>query len=135
MSIEWLSPAWDAPATVRAACTLRLGGVSAVPFASLNLGAGVGDEPAAVAENRRRLLAGLALPAEPRGCSRYGTEVFDADGQPGRGCGGDAPDDRVLATWWPIHAGALASDDGVASRGACRLARLVWASSKPRWLP
>ncbi len=33
----------------------RAGGVSRGPFASLNLGASVGDEPAAVLENRRRL--------------------------------------------------------------------------------
>lgn len=33
----------------------RAGGVSRGPFASLNLGASVGDDPAAVAENRRRL--------------------------------------------------------------------------------
>jgi polyphenol oxidase len=65
MSVEWLTPAWDAPATVRALCTLRSGGVSAAPFASLNLGAVVGDEPAAVADNRRRLRAALALPVEP----------------------------------------------------------------------
>ena len=55
MSIEWLAPEWSAPARVRAACTLRSGGVSAAPYASLNLAAGVGDEPGSVAENRRRL--------------------------------------------------------------------------------
>ena len=35
------------------------------PFASLNLGAHVGDAPAAVAENRRRLRSAAGLPAEP----------------------------------------------------------------------
>lgn len=35
----------------------RSGGVSAGPYGSLNLGAHVGDDPAAVGENRRRLLA------------------------------------------------------------------------------
>ena len=32
----------------------RAGGVSAAPWDSLNLGVAVGDDPAAVAENRRR---------------------------------------------------------------------------------
>ena len=39
--------------------TERTGGVSQPPYASLNLGAHVGDDPAAVAENRRRALAAL----------------------------------------------------------------------------
>ncbi|WP_263260292.1 peptidoglycan editing factor PgeF [Pseudomonas sp. RIT-PI-S] len=50
-----LLPDWPAPANVRACVTSRSGGVSQPPFASLNLGDHVGDEPAAVAENRRRL--------------------------------------------------------------------------------
>lgn len=37
----------------------RVGGVSEGPYASLNLGRTVGDEPAAVAENVRRFLAAL----------------------------------------------------------------------------
>ena len=39
--------------------TERTGGVSAPPFSSLNLGSHVGDDPAAVAENRRRALVCL----------------------------------------------------------------------------
>lgn len=39
--------------------TERTGGVSEPPFASLNLGGHVGDDAAAVAENRRRVLAAL----------------------------------------------------------------------------
>lgn len=39
--------------------TERTGGVSQAPYASLNLGTHVGDDPAAVAENRRRVLAAL----------------------------------------------------------------------------
>jgi polyphenol oxidase len=44
--------------------SVRTGGVSRGPYASLNLGRGVGDEPAAVEENLRRLAeaAGLAGP-------------------------------------------------------------------------
>ncbi|HOG47963.1 MAG TPA: peptidoglycan editing factor PgeF [Anaerolineae bacterium] len=39
----------------------RLGGVSQPPFASLNMGASVGDDAAAVAENRRRACAALGF--------------------------------------------------------------------------
>ncbi len=39
----------------------RLGGVSAPPFATLNLGTSVGDDPEAVAENRRRCFAALGF--------------------------------------------------------------------------
>ena len=39
--------------------TERIGGVSPAPFASLNLGAKGGDDPANVMENRRRVLAAL----------------------------------------------------------------------------
>lgn len=64
-ALAWLTPDWPAPPGVRAAFTLRTGGVSSPPWDSLNLGTHVGDDPAAVAENRRRLRAALALPAEP----------------------------------------------------------------------
>jgi polyphenol oxidase len=46
-------------AGVTAVVSTRHGGVSAGPYDSLNLGAHVGDDPAAVAENRRRLAAAL----------------------------------------------------------------------------
>ena len=54
---------WPAPGGVRALCSTREGGVSAGPYASLNLGDHVGDDPAAVAENRRRFAA--AMDARP----------------------------------------------------------------------
>ena len=44
---------------IRFAFTERTGGVSKAPYASLNLGTHVGDDPEAVAENRRRVLAAL----------------------------------------------------------------------------
>lgn len=62
---EFLRPSWPAPAAVRGAMTTRAGGVSQGPYASFNLAGHVGDEAAAVAENRRRLRAALDLPAEP----------------------------------------------------------------------
>jgi YfiH family protein len=46
---------WHAPGPYRVAFSTRLGGVSEGAFASLNLGMKTADEPARVAENRRRL--------------------------------------------------------------------------------
>jgi polyphenol oxidase len=75
-----LTPEWPAPANVRAACTLRSGGVSDPPFDTLNLGAHVGDDPRAVAQNRRLLSAVLRLPAEPAWMEQvHGVEVLDLD--------------------------------------------------------
>ena len=60
----------------RIAFTLRTGGVSQGPYEGLNLGSHVGDDPAAVAENRRMLcealgggthLADLAVPNQVHG--------------------------------------------------------------------
>lgn len=60
---HWIEPDWPAPERVRALITTRQGGVSEGPYASLNLGLHVGDDPLAVAENRRRVLAALGVPA------------------------------------------------------------------------
>jgi len=78
--VQILTPEWPAPANVRAAFTLRHHGVSKGPYDSLNVGARVGDEPAAIAENRRRLRAQLQLPQEPAWIDQvHGTEVLDLD--------------------------------------------------------
>lgn len=60
-----LRPDWSVPAGVRSAFSLRSGGVSRAPFASLNVGVHVGDDPLAVQHNRRQIAAQLALPGEP----------------------------------------------------------------------
>ncbi|MCA3070731.1 MAG: peptidoglycan editing factor PgeF [Rhodocyclaceae bacterium] len=60
---DLLVPDWPAPPGVHALCTTRSGGVSTGPYRSLNLGTRTGDDPAAVAENRRRLDALLPGPA------------------------------------------------------------------------
>jgi polyphenol oxidase len=54
-----VTPYWPLPAGVRSACSERAGGVSAPPWDSLNLGDHVGDDPLAVAENRRRFQQSL----------------------------------------------------------------------------
>ena len=66
---------------VRALCTNRLGGVSAGPFASLNLGMHVGDDPQLVLLNRRKLRQ--QLPAEPVWLNQvHGTHVHVIDKKP-----------------------------------------------------
>lgn len=76
---DWITPDWPAPPNVRAAATLRTGGVSEGAFSSLNLGSHVGDEPSAVQENRRLLGAALKLPAEPTWLNQvHGINVIGA---------------------------------------------------------
>jgi len=57
-------PALDALSGVRHAFFGREGGVSGGLYASLNCGFGSGDDPAKVAENRRRALAMAGMPAD-----------------------------------------------------------------------
>jgi polyphenol oxidase len=88
VDLEWLTPQWPAPPAVQALSTLRGGGVSVSPYASLNLGAHVGDAPTAVVENRRRLRYAAGLPAEPVWLSQvHGARVLDLDAP---GAAGDA---------------------------------------------
>ncbi|WP_418888528.1 peptidoglycan editing factor PgeF [Mycolicibacterium neoaurum] len=54
----------DVPVRVRRVTTTRAGGVSKPPFDTFNLGDHVGDDPAAVAANRRRLADALGLAAD-----------------------------------------------------------------------
>jgi YfiH family protein len=60
---ETMAPDWPVDARVGALMSTRAGGASAGAWASLNLGIAVGDDPAAVAENRRRFAAALGVPA------------------------------------------------------------------------
>lgn len=74
-----LRPDWPVPSNVRSAQTLRTGGVSGGEFASLNLGAHVGDDVGAVEENRARLAQALELPGEPLWLSQvHGSHVVTA---------------------------------------------------------
>ena len=74
--MQWIRAEWPAPDGIVAGATTRTGGVSDGVFASMNLGAHVGDDPARVAENRRRFVAGCGLPAEPDWLTQvHGTAV------------------------------------------------------------
>ena len=76
---DWMRPDWPAPQRVCAASTLRSGGASQRPYAGLNLGTHVGDDPVAVAQNRNMLKESLALPGEPVWLKQvHGTRVVDA---------------------------------------------------------
>jgi YfiH family protein len=80
VSTEARRPQWPAHSRVRAALTLRTGGVSRAPYDSFNLATHVGDTPAAVAHNRQRLGEMLALPQEPLWLEQiHGIQVVDAD--------------------------------------------------------
>ena len=77
MPPEVLIPEWPGPPGVRAAFTLRGGGVSEPPFDTLNLATHTGDAPEAVMENRRRVSRTLQLPAEPAWLAQvHGAEVL-----------------------------------------------------------
>lgn len=79
-SIELIRPEWPAPANVCALTTTRVGGVSAAPFDTLNLGDHVGDDPLAVATNRKIALdtcAGLRAISWLE--QVHGTAVVSAD--------------------------------------------------------
>jgi YfiH family protein len=86
---DWLIPDWPAPAGVRAVFTTRVGGISAVPYDSLNLGDHVGDLPARVAANRallRQALGGRAIFLQ----QVHGSEVLALDAATEDGLQADA---------------------------------------------
>lgn len=76
MHPDWILPDWPAPAKVRALMTTRAGGVGSAPYDSFNTATHVGDDPGAVAENRRLLRQGL--PSEPLWLNQvHGNRVFE----------------------------------------------------------
>jgi YfiH family protein len=105
---------------VRALSTFRTGGASGAPYASLNLGDHVGDVPATVAENRRRLRVGAGLPAEPVWLSQvHGINVADLDG---------AVDARPVGAAGPGPGG---SADAAFSRQPGRVCAILTADCLP----
>jgi polyphenol oxidase len=84
VSALWFAPQWPAPSGVRVVSTLRggpgAGGASQAPYGWFNLGSHVGDDPLAVAENRRILVREAELPAEPAWLAQvHGVTVADLD--------------------------------------------------------
>lgn len=139
--VDWITPDWPAPSNVRAAATLRTGGVSQGEFSSLNLGSHVNDDPAAVAENRRLLRAALKLPAEPIWLNQvHGIKVVDVSlGSASAARSGSAVDanassvaagDRALNN--PASAeGAAPTADASVARGAGAVCVVMTADCLP----
>ncbi len=75
----WIPASWEVPDHVQAGVTTRFGGVSRGAFAEFNLADHVGDDPGAVADNRRRLVERLRLPAVPQWLEQcHGSRVVNA---------------------------------------------------------
>jgi YfiH family protein len=89
-AIGWIAPDWPLPEGVKVVSTLRAGGASEGPYASLNLAAHVGDRPEAVTMNRLLLREAAHLPAEPLWLEQvHGIEVVRHEGA-AAGARGDA---------------------------------------------
>ncbi len=117
--VAWIVPQWPGPARVRALSTLRTGGVSTGAYRSLNLAGHVGDSPAAVAENRRRLRLAAGLPAEPAWLNQvHGKGVADLD----------RDRDAVFAL---APDAAVAGNDAAVTREANRICAILTADCLP----
>lgn len=78
-NIKTIPALWSAPNGVHALTTTRVGGVSASPYNTFNLGDHVGDDASAVAANRALLRKELKLPSEPIWLKQvHGVNVVDA---------------------------------------------------------
>jgi YfiH family protein len=78
LSETFILPDWPAPTNVKALQTTRLGGISAAPYDTLNLGLHVGDDPVRVNRNRQSLAP--FMPSEPVWLEQvHGVEVANAD--------------------------------------------------------
>ena len=89
------------------AFTSREGGVSAPPYDSLNLGDHVGDDPAAVLENRRRVAAAVGARDLVVASQVHGTDVVEVTGD----WPGAPPEADALVTRVPgLALGVLVAD-------------------------
>jgi hypothetical protein len=107
---------WDAPGPYAAAFSTRIGGVSQAPFDTLNLGRLTGDDPARVAENRRRLCTEAGSDSN---LLRYGRQVHgplvrraEGQGAPGDGLWSDTAGEPLLVFTADCLPVALARTNG-----------------------
>ncbi|MES2940377.1 MAG: peptidoglycan editing factor PgeF [Pseudomonadota bacterium] len=139
---------WPAPAGVRAACSLREGGVSRDAYASLNLGDHVGDDPDCVARNRARFAAALgARPVFLKQVHGTGVAALDAstpDGTEADACFTDTP--GIACTIMvadcmpvlfacegsPVVGAAHAGWRGLAGAGGRGVLEALWAAMRER---
>jgi len=103
MHPDWIVPDWPAPANVHAVMTTRAGGVSLAPFNSFNPASHVGDDHAAVAENRRLLRQ--SLPAEPLWLNQVHGVAVACDPTPG------VPDADASVAFQPNEVRAVLTAD------------------------
>jgi YfiH family protein len=102
--LDVIVPNWPAPPSVRALSTTRGGGFSAAPYASLNLGDHVGDDPVKVAANRR--LLDEHVTAAPRWLKQvHGVHCVDAD------TGDDVPEADAAVSRGGVRACAILTAD------------------------
>jgi YfiH family protein len=89
--------------------TTRAGGRSSGAFARFNLSAGVGDDPQAVAANRRRLAAELGVPVVFLG-QVHGVRVATVDAVPEPGAPDRAGSDAAVTALPGVGLAVLAAD-------------------------
>ena len=121
---------WEAPGPYEVVFSTRIGGVSAGPYASLNLGRLTGDDVDRVDENRRRLCAEAGTRPDRLALNRqiHSTRVHRAEagrhGRPGDGLWTDEPDLPILAFAADCVPIALARTDG--ARPAVAVVHAGW---------
>ena len=111
---------------VELAFTDRLGGVSAAPFDSLNLGINTGDDPSAVARNLRLVLADFGGTTATGMHQVHGADVVTVPGPD------PAPTCDALVTTSPGHVLVVRVADCVPVLLADRQARVVGAAHAGR---
>lgn len=94
---------------VRRVVTTRAGGRSAGPFARFNLSTGVGDDPVAVAANRRRVARELAVPVVFL-AQVHGVRVETVDAPPVEGRPDVAGTDAAVTALPGVAVAVLAAD-------------------------
>jgi purine-nucleoside/S-methyl-5'-thioadenosine phosphorylase / adenosine deaminase len=145
---------WAAPGPYVVAFSTRVGGISEGPYESLNVGLMTDDEPARVAENRRRLCAEVGAEPERLAMNRqvHAATVNRAEagerGRPGDGLWTDEPGVPMLkltADCLPValarangepalallHVGRLGLLEGIVPAGVAALGGRVAAAVGP----
>jgi purine-nucleoside/S-methyl-5'-thioadenosine phosphorylase / adenosine deaminase len=76
---DLIIPNWPAPNNIKAVSTTRHSGFSLAPYAQLNLGSHVGDDPQLVDQNREYITQSANLPEEPRWLEQiHGTTIINS---------------------------------------------------------
>ena len=123
---------WAAPGPYQVVFTTRLGGVSEGPYASLNLGRMLGDDPASVDENRRRVCATVGAELDRLAMNRQRHTALvhrahaGARGEPGDGLWTDEPAIPMLKLAADCVPVAIARDAGNGPRPGLAVLHAGW---------